>query len=182
VNLYRSGCALVALIAATPALAQTPAPADLEALVRAQAAEIATLKARLDRLEANNTALAQTAPVAPSAATPSAATPTPPVQVAQGTVTRGRGNVTSPYAPQLVPPGPAERDVARAREANAAGVTTEWGAGLPVFHSADGVFTYKPRGRHALLLPVRDRFFGERGRHRHRLHRLAQPDRAGARL
>jgi len=46
-----------------------------------------------------------------------------------------------------VPPGPAERDVAQARQANAAGVTTEWGAGLPVFHSADGIYTFKPRGR-----------------------------------
>ncbi|KAK0341082.1 hypothetical protein LTR94_027871, partial [Friedmanniomyces endolithicus] len=39
------------------------------------------------------------------------------------------------------------RDVAQARQANAAGVTTEWGAGLPVFHSADGIYTFKPRGR-----------------------------------
>jgi phosphate-selective porin OprO/OprP len=37
--------------------------------------------------------------------------------------------------------------VVQARQANAAGVTTEWGAGLPVFHSADGIYTFKPRGR-----------------------------------
>jgi hypothetical protein len=29
----------------------------------------------------------------------------------------------------------------------ASGVSTEWGAGLPVFHSADGMFSFKPRGR-----------------------------------
>lgn len=142
-NPYRCGCALVALVAATPALAQTPAPADLEALVRAQATEIATLKARLDRLEANANTGTDVAQASPPPLAQAPAQAIPPVQVAQ----RGRPNVTSPYAPQLVPPGPAERDVARAREANAAGVTTEWGAGLPVFHSADGVFTYKPRGR-----------------------------------
>ena len=64
-TLFRTGCAALALIAATPALAQTPSDADLAALVRAQAAEIAALKSRLDRLE-NATAVAQaSAPVAP---------------------------------------------------------------------------------------------------------------------
>ena len=47
----RTGCALIALFAATPALAQTPNADDLATLVRAQAAEIVALKARLDRLE-----------------------------------------------------------------------------------------------------------------------------------
>ena len=45
----RTATALVALLAATPALAQTPSNDDLAALVRQQAAEIATLRARLDR-------------------------------------------------------------------------------------------------------------------------------------
>lgn len=131
----RTGCALAALVFATPALAQTATPADLADLVRAQAAEIAALKARLDKLEAGTTlAAAQPAPA--------------PIVVAQG---NGQPPIiiTPPYAPQLVPPGPAERNVARVQEAtdNLAGLTTEWGAGLPVFHSADGEFTYKPRGR-----------------------------------
>ena len=51
---FRTGCALVALIIATPALAQTGAPApsdaDLAALVRAQAAEIAALLPTLAHL------------------------------------------------------------------------------------------------------------------------------------
>jgi len=139
-TLFRSGCALAALVAATPALAQTPSAAELAELVRAQAAEIATLRARLDRLEGATAAAAPAAPATPAAAAP------PPAQLAQVPSQTG-GNVTSPFAPQLVPPGPAERDVAQARQANAAGVTTEWGAGLPVFHSADGVYTFKPRGR-----------------------------------
>ena len=134
--LFRSGCAIAALICATPALAQTPTQEELAALVKAQAAEIAALRTRLDRLEGVQAAAVQPAP-APA---------TPPVVMAQ-TPSQTGGNVTSPFAPQLVPPGPAERDVAQARQANAAGVTTEWGAGLPVFHSADGIYTFKPRGR-----------------------------------
>ncbi len=135
-TLFRTGCAALAIIAATPALAQTPSEADLAALVRAQAAEIATLKSRLDRLE-NVAAVAQgSAPMAPASA---------PQAVAQNNEPRR----TVPFAPQIVPPGPADRSVAQAIAArdNPSGVTTEWGAGLPVFHSADGVYTFKPRGR-----------------------------------
>jgi phosphate-selective porin OprO/OprP len=145
----RTATALAALLAATPALAQTPSSEDLAALVRQQAAEIATLRARLDRLEgvasASPAAAAPTPADAPSlSGTPM---PTPPAaQVVQGDLA-SRGTVTRPFAPQLVPPGPAERDVTQARQANAAGVTTEWGAGLPVFHSTDGIYTFKPRGR-----------------------------------
>ncbi len=129
---FRSGCALFALAAATPALAQAPSREDLAELVRAQAAEIAALKTRLDRLEGRETA---------------AQVSTPSAEVAQ--VTPPPPFTTQPYAPQLVPPGPADRDVARVQAAaeNLAGVTTEWGAGFPVFHSADGQFTFKPRGR-----------------------------------
>ncbi|MEH3103613.1 MAG: porin [Sphingomonas phyllosphaerae] len=140
----RTATALVALLAATPALAQTPTSEELAALVRQQAAEIAALRARLDRLEgatatASPTATVSTAPV-PTAA------PAPAPQLAQSGST-ARDVVTRPFAPQLVPPGPADRDVVQAQQANAAGVTTEWGAGLPVFHSADGIYTFKPRGR-----------------------------------
>ncbi|MET0239284.1 MAG: porin, partial [Sphingobium sp.] len=108
--------------------------AELVELVRAQAAEIAALKDRLARVEAAQSSAAAQAPrLAQAEARPVA----PPAIL------------TSPYAPQLVPPGPADRDVGRAQAAadNAAGVTTEWGSGLPVFHSADGIFTFKPRGR-----------------------------------
>lgn len=136
-SLLRGGCASLALIAATPALAQAPSTEELGALVRAQAAEIAALKARLEKLETQSTAQA--------AATPPAQTQ--PVQVAQQQT--AEPVVVTPFAPQIVPPGPADIDIAQARAiaANPAGVTTEWGAGLPVFRSADGVFTYKPRGR-----------------------------------
>ena len=94
----RTATALVALMAATTALAQTPSNDDLAALVRQQAAEIATLRARLDRLE--GTTAAAPAPVAATAPAPT----TPPApQLAQSDTT-GRDTVTRPFAPQLVPP------------------------------------------------------------------------------
>jgi phosphate-selective porin OprO/OprP len=134
-TMFRAGCALIALVAATPALAQAPTRDDLADLVRAQAAEIQALRARLDRLEQAQAAAAPApAPVAEAPEQLAAVTPPEPHR-------------TLPFAPQLVPPGPADRDIDRVRDANEAGVTTEWGAGLPVFHSADGMFTYKPRGR-----------------------------------
>ncbi len=119
---------MFALAVATPALAQTPSQAELADLVRAQAAEIVLLKARLDRMEG-----------AQQAAVAAAQIPvTPPPQVAQAAPVP---RVTVPFAPQLAPPGPAERSIAQATASrdNPSGVTTEWGAGLQVFHSADGV-------------------------------------------
>ena len=145
----RTATALVALMAATPALAQTPSNDDLAALVRQQAAEIATLRARLDRLE-GTTAAAAPAPVAATAPAPTAS---PAPQLAQSD-TIGRDTVTRPFAPQLVPPGPAERDVAQARQANAAGVTTEWGAGLPVFRGRSAVISLERQVRIAAGLLV----------------------------
>lgn len=115
------GCALAALFMATPALAQSPSPEALADLVkaqaemmRAQAAEIAELRARLDRLEAEDA--------------------TPVVTVAQA--------VQVQPAPVAVAALPASQ--ATTPEA---GVVTEWGAGLPLFRSTDGVFSFKPRGR-----------------------------------
>ena len=139
--ILRTGSALLALVIATPALAQTPSASELADLVRAQAAEIATLKARLDRLEGQQALAA--APAAPTVA------PAPMPARPQVTQAAPVPRLTVPFAPQLVPPGPAERSVAQADAArtNPSGVTTEWGSGLPVFHSADGVYTFKPRGR-----------------------------------
>ena len=48
--MLRGCCAALALIVATPALAQAPSADDLAELVKAQAAEIAALKARLDKI------------------------------------------------------------------------------------------------------------------------------------
>jgi phosphate-selective porin OprO/OprP len=137
-TLFRTGCAIAAMVAATPALAQTPSAGELAELVRQQAAEIAVLKARLDRIEGQSAAAP--AQVAQQGAAPALILP----QTANPAARR-----TMPFAPQLAPPGPADRNVAQAEAArdNPSGLTTEWGAGLPVFHSADGVYTFKPRGR-----------------------------------
>ncbi|AHE53019.1 OprO/OprP family phosphate-selective porin [Sphingomonas sanxanigenens] len=137
-KLLKASCALAALVAAVPALAQTPGRDELADLVRLQAAEIQSLRARIDRLEeAQQIASAPQEPVAPPVVVATQEAPAEPPAPHR----------TQPYAPQLAPPGPADRDIARVLEANAAGVKTEWGAGLPVFHSADGAFTFKPRGR-----------------------------------
>ncbi len=131
----RAGCSLGALLISLPAHAQT-SEADLVALVRAQAAEIAALKARVEKLEGAPQATA----IVPPAAAPVAAAPV--VQAA----TSGRTGVV-PFAPQIIPPGPADRSIDQVLAANPSGLTSEWGSGFPVFHSADGVFTFKPRGR-----------------------------------
>lgn len=132
-----ASAAFLALAVANPALAQAPTRDELADLVRAQAAEIASLRQRVDALEATRTAAAapqQSAPVV-AAAEPEQAAPTI--------------LSTQPYAAQLLPPGPAERDIERVRATAVAAtdVTTEWGQGLPVFHSGDGTFSFKPRGR-----------------------------------
>ncbi|MEE4450973.1 OprO/OprP family phosphate-selective porin [Novosphingobium resinovorum] len=132
-----TGAAFLALAVANPALAQAPTRDELADLVRAQAAEIASLRRRVDALEATRTAAAapqQNAPVVAAAE---------PEQVAPTVLS------TQPYAAQLLPPGPAERDIERVRATAVAAtdVTTEWGQGLPVFHSGDGTFSFKPRGR-----------------------------------
>lgn len=114
-NSLRYGCALLVLFMATPALAQAPSQDALADLVRAQAAEIAELRARLDKLEADQ----------------AGALPAPARQV------------------QIAPPPAAVIAVQPATHAGApaSGVVTEWGAGLPTFRSADGMFSFKPRGR-----------------------------------
>ena len=98
--MLRGGCAALALIVATPALAQTPSADDLAALVKAQAAEIAALKARLDKIEGQQAA-------AQAATPPAAAQPAP--QMAQQDTAQPL--VIAPFAPQIVPPGPADIDV-----------------------------------------------------------------------
>ncbi|KQM96829.1 OprO/OprP family phosphate-selective porin [Sphingomonas sp. Leaf25] len=159
---FASGCAFVALTVATPALAQTPTPAELAELVRQQAAEIQTLRARLDRIEGQQSAAAS-APTTTTVPTAQLAQQgaDPALLLPQTANTQPRRTV--PFAPQLAPPGPADRDVTQAQAArdNPSGLTTEWGAGLPVFHSADGVYTFKPRGR--ILADVSSTFGSDYG-------------------
>ena len=95
-TLLRTGCALIALVVPTPALAQIPSADELATLVRAQAAEIAALKARLDRLEGAQQVAAMPAPATPGTVAPTSASAPAPVQVAQQT---RRPQVTAPFAP-----------------------------------------------------------------------------------
>lgn len=133
-----TSAALAALVMSAPALAQS-APAnqdELVTLLRAQAAEIAALRARLDKIEV-------TGPAVPAAPLAQQAKPAPRLAIAN------EESIIEGFAPQILPPGLADQDVAQARASmqNAAGVTTEWRGGLPIFRSADGKYMFKMRGR-----------------------------------
>lgn len=119
-------------------------------LVARQAAELAAMKARLDAIEAREAE--QVAAANQPAPHPLVATDRvqPTNEAPPGTQVVPPKTVLVPFAPQIIPPGPADASIAMARAvaaANPAGVTTEWGAGAPIFTSADGSFSFKPRGR-----------------------------------
>jgi phosphate-selective porin OprO/OprP len=150
------------LVLPMPALAQDRADAsELLTLVREQSAllqrqsrELAELRSRLETVESRATSQPVTSIMVPQGAStqtvPAQPAPSPtqaqPVQSAQQTL---QPSGLIPFSPQIVPPGPADASIAMARAlaANPAGVTTEWGAGAPIFTSADGIFSFKPRGR-----------------------------------
>ncbi|WP_313535983.1 porin [Sphingomonas sp.] len=139
---FLAGAALSALLFATPALAQSTSAdqAELVRLLKAQAEEIAALRARLDRIEGNQDA----APVAQAAAPVSV----PQAAQAKRTNVANDETVADSFAPQLAPVGLADQSVAQARAAaNVSNVTTEWRGGLPIFRSADGKYLFKMRGR-----------------------------------
>jgi phosphate-selective porin OprO/OprP len=139
---YLAGAALSVLLFATPTLAQS-APVDqaeLVALLKAQAEEIAALRARLDKIETGHAAAPAPAPAA-SAPQQQAAAP-------RQTTRASDDAVASSFAPQLAAADLADQSVAQARAMqNVSNVTTEWRGGLPIFRSADGKFLFKMRGR-----------------------------------
>src|SRR3954468_6378450 len=106
--LFSTGAALSALILATPALAQTASAdqAELAALVRAQAAEIAALRTRLDRIEGRQPAIEVAAPVQAQAQKPARIE-----QAANRRPIADEENATASFAPQIVAASPAEQDV-----------------------------------------------------------------------
>lgn len=130
--LARYAAVMVALYGCVPVQAGATATPALEETVRQQAEEIRLLRARLDALEA------RAAPVAQAANPPPAVTAPSPVQTAPAGA--------DPF-PNIVTPGPADLSLAQAKAANPAGLTTDWNSGAPLLRSADGRFTFKPRGR-----------------------------------
>lgn len=109
-----------AFIIASPAVAQTASPHEMADLIRAQSAEIATLKERIEKLEQRNNA-----PLSDEAAPPAIA-----------------NRSTMP-----APPLPAASAITVAESAPSTGGATDWSKGAPIFTSADGRFSFKPRGR-----------------------------------
>lgn len=120
-----AGVAVSALLFGAPALAQATAPdqAELASLVRAQAGEIAALRARLDAIEG--------ARPAPSF-TPGPAAALQVPRMPRSEVV-GDDVPTQIFATNIVRPGPADQDAAQARAdvINAAGVAGR-AADLPV--------------------------------------------------
>lgn len=130
----RAGILVIVGMVATPGIAvaqTTPSPTveQLADLVRRQSEEIASLRQRLDMLEGRKGDQSVSGDAAPAASAPAQYVAAAPASI--------------------VPPGPAEQSLAAARgeQAQASAVVAVWDAGLPTFHSADGVFTFKPRGR-----------------------------------
>ena len=134
--------ASLALLQASPALAQTGSndTAELVKLLKAQAEEIAALRARLDKIEGSKT-LADASRPAPQA-------PVPPAAPGKRSDVANDDTVAYSFAPQLAAADLADQSVAQARAMqNPANVTTEWRGGLPIFHSGDGKYLFKMRGR-----------------------------------
>lgn len=136
-----SGAAL-SLILATPAFAQDTSTdqSELVALLRAQAGEIAALRARLDTIEHAGGALTAQDPVKRQARQSPSGTPLE---------TANDDGVAYSFAPQIRAADLADQSIeqARAASANPSGVRTEWRGGLPIFRSEDGKYLFKMRGR-----------------------------------
>ncbi|MHA6718919.1 OprO/OprP family phosphate-selective porin [Sphingomonas sp. RS6] len=140
-KLLLAGAASSALILAAPAFAQSSEgdQAELIALIKAQAAELAALRARLDKIEGGQAAT--TAPAQTTTAAPRPQQQRRPIA--------GEESLVEGFAPQIMPPNLVDQTVQQARDSalNLAGVTTEWRGGLPIFRSADGKYMFKMRGR-----------------------------------
>jgi phosphate-selective porin OprO/OprP len=131
------GGSLCALMVATPALAENaPTTAELAKLVKAQAAEIATLKERLNMIEAReqqSSAVPATVPVQTAAQGQQARLDAQIVAAAQDTRADEIGDLQAKVA-QLD---------ARAKHS----VKVNWKEGGPTFESDDGFFSFHPKGR-----------------------------------
>jgi phosphate-selective porin OprO/OprP len=108
-------------------------PEELEALVRQQAEQIRVMQARLDALEGrqqeDHKVIAQTQAVLPRV-------------IASGVRPTPAAPVTSAEVEARV-----EEALARHTGAKPADIQVEWGQGAPILRSADGYWSFKPRGR-----------------------------------
>lgn len=141
----RCGAACIAL--ALPSLASAATPEELEALVRAQAAQIADLNARLARLEKgqkdlkgdqSELAARQTEDHKTIVATKAALSPV----LADGIRPTPAANMTTAEVRQRV-----DEELKARIGSTRPDVTAEWGQGAPILRSADGYWSFKPRGR-----------------------------------
>ncbi|WNO53633.1 OprO/OprP family phosphate-selective porin [Stakelama saccharophila] len=146
VHKYALAVSAVALIAANPASAQERADVEkLIDLVKQQQSQIADLKARLEKLEAEQQASAASAAAAPTGtaqATPPTALSAKQQQQAaidaqvQNAVADSQSSETAAMQAQL----------AQLAANSERGVDVRWRTGGPAFESKDGFFTFRPRG------------------------------------
>jgi phosphate-selective porin OprO/OprP len=123
---------MLGLSIAVPARAQSSDEvARLTRLVEAQQAQIARLEARLNAIDA-----AKAAPAAPQAAAQVAAQDQP-----RTPAPLGQALPSDAHPPSL------DARLARIERAQRDGVHVDWSKGTPEFASADGNFTFRPRGR-----------------------------------
>ncbi|MBB4099362.1 OprO/OprP family phosphate-selective porin [Sphingomonas kyeonggiensis] len=133
--MQRGALLILGLWIAAPARAQsTDEVARLARLVEAQQAQIARLEARLNAIDAGK-AIA-VAPPAPQAETLTAAQ-----NQYHGRAPLGQALPSDAHPPSL------DARLARIERLQRDGVQVDWSKGTPEFASADGNFTFRPRGR-----------------------------------
>lgn len=145
--MYRGAMLAMGLCTAMPVAAETGQDdvARLTRLVEQQQAQIARLEARLAAVEGQKVA-AMPAPLGQPLA--SEAHPAPPPQVAGQTVAPPRIPLPLGQAlPSDAHPPSLDARLARIEKAQKDGVHVDWSKGTPEFTSADGRFSFRPRGR-----------------------------------
>ncbi|MDY0959610.1 porin [Sphingomonas sp. CFBP8993] len=152
--MYRGALLAIGLCAPLPVAAQTtPAPAQraddvarLTRLVEQQQAQIERLEARLAAVEGTRPQAMAAAPL--GQALPSDAHPSPPPQLAaQVPQTPRKPAPLGQSLPSEAHPPSLDARLARIEQAQNEGVHVDWSKGTPEFTSADGKFSFRPRGR-----------------------------------
>ncbi len=152
--MHRGALLAIGLCAPLPVAAQTaPAPAQrnddvarLTRLVEQQQAQIERLEARLAAVESGKPQMLVAAPLGqplPSDAHPSA----PPQTAAQAPQVARTPAPLGQSLPSDAHPPSLDARLARIEKAQKDGVHVDWSKGTPEFTSADGRFSFRPRGR-----------------------------------
>jgi phosphate-selective porin OprO/OprP len=136
---FALGTSLYALTIATPALARpakAPTTAELAALVRAQAAEIADLKQRLSTVEAHEKQASAVPAVAPVQTAAEVQQARADAQIAAAAQDSRSDDIAA-----------LQTQIAQIGAQSKHSVKVNWKEGGPTFESQDGNFSFHPKGR-----------------------------------